>query len=127
MNQEKTLFRLTLIFTFTCVLDSQTWKAQPLIEVQDRSVDSRFQVLQSLDCLNLKRSRDTWYTAIPPLAQCYSGLSPADYFGRTMVANLPDNIKVGVINVAVGGSDIRLFDKDLYQDYDIDLRGELVP
>ena len=35
-----------------------------------------------------------------------------------MVENLPDTIKVGVINVAVGGCDIRLFDKDLYQDYD---------
>ncbi len=35
-----------------------------------------------------------------------------------MVANLPNNIKVGIINVAVGGCDIRLFDKDIYQDYD---------
>ncbi|HEY9124070.1 MAG TPA: sialate O-acetylesterase, partial [Bacteroidales bacterium] len=32
--------------------------------------------------------------------------------------NLPDSITVGIINVAVGGCDIRLFDKDIYQDYD---------
>jgi hypothetical protein len=89
-----------------------------LIEAQDRTVDSRFQVLQSLDCPNLSRNKDAWYTAMPPLTQCYSGLSPADYFGRTMVEHLPDNITVGVINVAVGGCDIRLFDKDLYQEYD---------
>ncbi|MEJ2354692.1 MAG: sialate O-acetylesterase [candidate division WOR-3 bacterium] len=44
--------------------------------------------------------------------------SPADYFGRTMILNLPDSIRVGVINVSVGGCDIRLFDKDIYQDYD---------
>jgi hypothetical protein len=88
------------------------------IEVQDRTVDPRFQVLQSLNCTNLRRNKDTWYPAVPPLSQCWSGLSPADYFGRTMVENLPDDIKVGVINVAVGGCDIRLFDKDLYQDYD---------
>jgi hypothetical protein len=35
-----------------------------------------------------------------------------------MVEHLPDSIRVGVINVAIGGCDIRLFDKDLYPDYD---------
>jgi len=35
-----------------------------------------------------------------------------------MVEQLPDSIRVGVINVAVGGCDIRLFDKKLYRDYD---------
>jgi hypothetical protein len=31
------------------------------IETQDRTVDPRFQVLQSLDCPNLKRNKHTWY------------------------------------------------------------------
>jgi hypothetical protein len=93
-------------------------EGQGTIQSIDRSVDSRFQVLQALDCSNLGRSKAAWYKAVPPLCQCWSGLSPADYFGKTMVANLPDSIKVGVINVAVGGCDIRLFDKDIYQDYD---------
>lgn len=93
-------------------------EGQGIIEEQDKTVDSRFQVLQSLDCQDLGRSKSKWYTAVPPLCQCDSGLSPADYFGRTMVENLPDSIKVGVINVSVGGCDIRLFDKDKYQDYD---------
>ncbi|HLP05117.1 MAG TPA: sialate O-acetylesterase [Paludibacter sp.] len=91
-------------------------EGQGAIEAQDRTVDSRFKVLQSLDCTG--RTKGVWYTAIPPLCQCNTGLSPADYFGRTMVKYLPDSITVGVINVAVGGSDIRLFDKDLYQNYD---------
>lgn len=93
-------------------------EGQGAIEVQDKTVDNRFQVLQSLDCSNLGREKATWYTAVPPLCQCYSGLSPADYFGRTLVENLPDSIKVGVISVAIGGCDIRLFDKDIYQEYD---------
>ncbi len=93
-------------------------EGQGKIEAQDSLVNDRFQVLQSLDCPNLGRTKATWNTAIPPLCQCNSGLSPADYFGKTMVASLPDSIKVGVINVAVGGCDIRLFDKDIYQDYD---------
>ncbi|MDD4969387.1 MAG: sialate O-acetylesterase [Paludibacter sp.] len=90
-------------------------EGQGTIETQDRTVDSRFKVLQSLDCMD--RNKGTWYTAIPPLCQCTSGLSPADYFGRTMVKYLPDSITVGVINVAIGGCDIRMFDKDLYQNF----------
>ncbi len=93
-------------------------EGQGPIESQDNTVDSRFQVFQALECSNLGRSKAVWYTAVPPTCQCWSRLSPADYFGRTMVANLPDSIKVGIINVSVGGCDIRLFDKDIYEDYD---------
>jgi len=93
-------------------------EGQGTIEAIDRSVDSSFQVMAALDCSNLGRTKGAWYTAVPPLCQCWSRLCPADYFGRTMVLNLPDSIRVGVINVSVGGCDIRLFDKDIYQDYD---------
>ncbi|WP_109301241.1 sialate O-acetylesterase [Aquimarina sp. AU474] len=93
-------------------------EGQGKIEEQDKIVDNRFQVMQSLDCSTPKRTKGKWYTAIPPLCQCESGLSPTDYFGRTMVKHLPDSIKVGVINVAIGGCDIRLFDKDQYHNYD---------
>ncbi len=93
-------------------------EGQGIIEAQDRDVDSRFKVLQALNCPELNREKGKWYTATPPLCQCGSQLSPADYFGRTMIENLPDSITVGVINVAIGGCDIRLFDKDIYQDHD---------
>lgn len=93
-------------------------EGQGVIEKEDRTVDPRFQVLQSLDCSNLGKNKGEWRTAIPPLCQCWSKLSPADYFGRTMVSNLSEDIKIGVINVAVGGCKIELFDKDIYQDYD---------
>lgn len=58
-----------------------------------------------------------WYTAVPPLCRPSTGLCPADYFGRTLVANLPKNIAVGVVNVAVGGCKIELFEQDTYQSY----------
>lgn len=93
-------------------------EGQGKIEAQDSVVNIRFKVMQSIDCPNLGKTKGNWYTAIPPICQCYSGLSPADYFGRTMLANLPDSVSVGIINVAVGGCDIRLFDKDLFQEYD---------
>ena len=81
------------------------------------AVDSRFQVLAAVDCPNLGRTKGNWYKAVPPLARCYTGLTPGDYFGRAMVANLPSNVRVGIINVAVGGCRIELFDKDNYQSY----------
>ncbi|GAL81736.1 endo-1,4-beta-xylanase A precursor [Algibacter lectus] len=87
------------------------------IETQDKIAADRFLVLQSLDCDNLLRKKNIWYPAIPPLIQCHTGLSPVDYFGKTMIKHLPDSVKVGVVNIAIGGSDIRLFDKEIYQDY----------
>src|SRR5262249_47439710 len=46
-----------------------------------------------------------------------TGLCPADYFGRAMVANLPKTIRVGVVNVSVAGCKIELFDKDNFNSY----------
>lgn len=88
------------------------------IEPQDTvGVDNRFQVLEALNCPELKREKGKWYTAVPPLCRCKTGLTLTDYFGRTMVAHLPKNVKVGIINVAVGGCKIELFDKDKYETY----------
>jgi hypothetical protein len=86
-------------------------------EAQDSIVNERFQVLETVDCPKLNRTKGNWYTAVPPLCRCWSGLSPADYFGRTMVANLPDSIRIGVINVSVAGCKIELYDKDNFQSY----------
>lgn len=86
-------------------------------EAQDTVSNKRFKVLQAIDCDNLNRKKGKWYTAVPPLNRCNSGLSPADYFGKEMIANLPKDVTIGVINVAVGGCKIELFDKDNYQEY----------
>jgi len=86
-------------------------------ELQDSTVDSRLQVLEAVDCPDLGRVKGGWYTAIPPLCRCHSGLSPADYFGRTVVELLPAGVRVGIINVAVPGCKIELFDKDHYEAY----------
>ena len=87
------------------------------IEQQDRTVDERFQFLAAVDMPKFNRKKGKWYPAVPPLCRATSGISPADYFGRTLVANLPDSFRVGVINVAVPGCKIELFEKDAYQAY----------
>ena len=85
------------------------------IEAQDTiGVSERFQVMAAIDCPELGRVKGQWYTAVPPLSRCYTGLTPGDYFGRTLVENLPEKIKVGIINVSIGGCHIELFDKINY-------------
>ncbi len=81
------------------------------------NIDSRFQVMEAVDCPNLNRKKGEWYTAFPPLCRCRTGLTLTDFFGRTMVANLPADVRVGIINVSIGGCKIELFDKDNYQSY----------
>ncbi len=91
----------------------------PGVEPQDTvNVNDRFRVLASVDFPKLGREKGHWYTAVPPLCRPSTGLCPADFFGRTMVDNLPEDIKVGVVNVAVAGCKIELFEKDKYQSYD---------
>lgn len=92
-------------------------EGQGTIETQDRTVNSRLKVMEAVSCSNLGRTKGKWYTAVPPLCRCWSGLSPADYFGRTMIENLPANINVGIVNVSVAGCKIELYDKVNYQKY----------
>lgn len=80
-------------------------------EPQDTLADPRFQVLSAVDCPDLGRIKGNWYPAVPPLCRCRTGLTPADYFGKTLVANLTEDVRIGVINVSVGGCKIELFDK----------------
>jgi len=87
------------------------------IEAQDKTVDDRFQVLEAVDAPNLERKQGNWYPAVPPLCRARTGICPVDYFGRTMVANLPKNVRVGVVNVSVAGCKIELFDKENYRAY----------
>lgn len=90
----------------------------PGVEEQDKApVDDRFQMLAAVDFPKQGRTKGNWYPAVPPLCRPSAGLSPADYFGRTLVSNLPPNISVGVINVSIGGCKIELFEKDTFQSY----------
>ena len=63
------------------------------------------------------RKMGEWTEAIPPLCRPNTGLTPADWFGRTLVASLPENIKIGVIHVAIGGIDIKGFLPDSIDNY----------
>jgi len=95
------------------VRDAATWA-----ELQ-KDVDPRFQVLAAVDFAANSRAGERkagqWYVAVPPLCRADSGLAPPDFFGRTLVAHLPKEIRVGVVSVAVAGCKIETFDKAGYQ------------
>ena len=82
--------------------------------VDKTNIDPRFRLLATCDFSSPKRSKGQWYSATPPLVNPIGGLGPSDYFGRTMVAAMPSNIRIGVVPVAIGGCRIEMFDKVKY-------------
>ena len=81
-------------------------------EPQDSNCPERFKMMPAVDMPQSGRKKGEWYTAKPPLCRDGTGLSPCDYFGRELVSNLPEEITVGIINVAVAGCSIDMFDED---------------
>ena len=87
-------------------------------EAQDKTgVDPRFQMMACVDFSDPERTMGQWYPADPPIVRQGTGLGMADYFGRTMVENLPENCRVGVIDVAIGGTSIDGFFSEKVEDY----------
>ncbi|MCI6197996.1 MAG: sialate O-acetylesterase [Prevotella sp.] len=87
-------------------------------EAQDyENVPERFQVMAAVNFSNPKREMGKWYTAVPPICRQGTGLTPADYFGRTMCENLPEEVKIGVVHVAIGGTSIKGFMEEYVADY----------
>lgn len=88
------------------------------IEPEDLTgVDPRFRMMAAVDDASRGRKMGEWYTALPPLCRENTGLTPVDYFGRTMVERLPKEVRVGVITVAVGGCHIETFMRDSVDNY----------
>lgn len=80
------------------------------IEPQDlEGVSPRFLLMPAVDDPARNRKMGEWCHALPPLCRPNTGLTPVDYFGRTLTENLPENIRVGVIHVAIGGIRIEGF------------------
>jgi len=101
------------------------------IRAQDtENVSERWQVMNVVPGTYAggTRTRGQWYTAVPPLIipdanlphwqHAFStGLSPLDHFGRTLVANTPEHITIGVIPVAHGDLALAAFHRTRAVDY----------
>ena len=88
---------------------------QAPIEQQDLMVSERFLNMVTTDGPN--RKLGTWRKAVPPLCRADAHLGPADWFGRTLLDMVglqlnTENVRIGIVSVAVEGCPITFFDKD---------------
>ena len=104
-------------YIFLCFGQSNMEGNAAIEDVDRTGVSPRFMAMYGVDDEKAVWKKGEWHTAVPPQVRPNTGLSPVDYFGREMVENLPDSVKVGVITVAVGGASIDLFDKRTYKAY----------
>ena len=100
---------------YLCFGQSNMEGGVPAESVDMKYVDPRFQVLAT-DATNENRTMGNWYPAYPNIVGL-GGLCPIDYFGRSMVAALPADYRVGVVAVAAGGLDIRAFFPETGEDF----------
>lgn len=88
------------------------------IESQDSvGISDRFLNLSAVNFSDKSRKMGKWYKAVPPLCRENTGLTPVDYFGRTLLEYLPANHRVGVVHVAIGGISIDGFLPDRIDEY----------
>lgn len=83
---------------------------QAPIEEQDLNVSDRYLSMATTD--GVDRKLGTWRKAVPPLCRADAHLGPADWFGRTLIDVVPENVRIGIVSVAVEGCPITFFDKD---------------
>ncbi len=102
---------------FICIGQSNMeGNARP--EPQDKEgIAPNYVMMAAVDFPDMGRKKGEWYPAVPPLCRQDTGLTPADYFGRTMAEYLPEGHKVGVINISVAGCKIEAFMKDEAEEY----------
>jgi len=84
---------------------------QAPIEEQDLAVSERFLSMATTNGGD-GRILGIWRKAVPPLCRADANLGPADWFGRTLLEAVPENIRIGIVSVAVEGCPITFFDKD---------------
>ena len=88
------------------------------IEPQDSvGVSDNYLNLSAVNFSDKSRKMGKWYKALPPLCRENTGLTPVDYFGRTLLENLPEGHKVGIVHVAIGGISIDGFLPDRIDEY----------
>jgi len=101
------------------------------IRAQDRAgASDRWRVMNVVagTYAGVAQTPGQWYRAVPPLIipdnslshwtnSFTIGLGPLDYFGRTLAANIPDNIAVGVIAVAHGDLALAAFHRTRAEEY----------
>ena len=86
-----------------------------IVAPEDTIPEPRFLSLSATNAADGRKIRE-WRLA--QSGNCRPGehypmqVSPTDYFGRTMVDYLPENVTVGILQVGVDGCPMRMFDRE---------------
>lgn len=102
---------------YICFGQSNMEGAAKIEQCDLENVSDRFLKMAAVDDKSTKQKKGRWYKAMPPLCRPNTGLTPVDYFGRTLLEVLPNETRIGVINVAIGGCRIEAFMKDSIVNY----------
>lgn len=102
---------------YICFGQSNMEGAAKIEQCDLENVSDRFLKMATVDDKSTKQKKGRWYKAMPPICRPNTGLTPVDYFGRTLLEVLPNETRIGVINVAIGGCRIEAFMKDSIVNY----------
>ena len=102
---------------FLCFGQSNMEGNARVTDADREGVNPNFLMMAPVDFPQMGRVKGNWYPAVPPLCRENTGLTPADWFGRTLIENLPAGHRVGVINVSVAGCKIEAFMRDQAEEY----------
>lgn len=104
-------------FIYLCFGQSNMEAGAVPAEQDKNFTDPRFQFVSAVDMPRYGRVRGEWYQATPPICRQSNNMGPVDFFGRKMIEVLPEQYRVGVINVSVAGAKLELWDKDACEEY----------
>ena len=102
---------------FICIGQSNMEGNARVEDVDREGISPDYLMMAPVDFPGMGRQKGEWYPAVPPLCRENTGLTPADYFGRTLLEYLPAGHRVGIINVSVAGCKIDAFMKDRAEEY----------
>ena len=127
---KKVLLSLAAVFTvltataqdknfhiFLCFGQSNMEGNARIEAIDSVDVPDNFLNLSAVSFSDKSRKMGKWYKALPPLCRENTGLTPVDYFGRTLLEYLPEGHKVGVVHVAIGGISIDGYLPDRIDEY----------
>ncbi len=104
-------------FIYLCIGQSNMEAGSRPAEQDKGPVDPRFQFMAAVDMPKYDRQMGNWYVAEPPTVRQESFLGISDWFGRNMVASLPQEYRVGTITIPIAGTKIELFQEDQCEEY----------
>lgn len=100
-------------FHIYLLIGQSNMEGAPKPEDLDLEANPRIKVLAYTNSPRQKRKYNNWYVATPPLHSPYTGVGPGDWFAKTLIKSMPDNVTIGLVPCGINGVDIDFFRKNV--------------